>query len=56
VRHLLRGLILALLLSMLALPAQAAHPDARSAGIDANPFHLELGGHGVLSVGPAYVL
>jgi outer membrane protein OmpA-like peptidoglycan-associated protein len=51
-----RALLFTLLLAIVALPAQAAHPDARKAAIDANPFHLDLGGHGVLSVGSADVL
>ncbi len=37
-------------------PSVAAHPDARKASINANPYHLDTGGHGVLSVGSPEVL
>ena len=50
--------LVALLCATLALstPALGAHPDARKASIDANPYHLDLAGHGILSVAPPEVL
>ena len=52
----LQPLVVVLAALLLSPPALAAHPDARKASIDANPYHLDTGGHGVLSVGSPEVL
>ncbi len=52
----LRVMLCAAALLVMAPAFAEEHPDARSTSIDANPYHLDLGGLGALSTGSAEVL